>query len=49
MLLAGTIFLTLLLVIWRTEGTQYRLERESSGAALALAFGVIHLSDIPVV
>lgn len=49
MLLAGTIFLlTLLLVIWQPKGLSIGWSA-SLGAALALAFGVIHLSDIPVV
>ncbi|MBE0017267.1 arsenical efflux pump membrane protein ArsB, partial [Raoultella planticola] len=49
MLLAGTIFLlTLLLVIWQPKGLSIGWSA-SLGAALALAFGVIHLSDIPLV
>ncbi len=40
--------MTLLLVIWQPKGLSIGWSA-SLGAALALAFGVIHLSDIPVV
>ena len=47
MLLAGTIFLlTLLLVIWQPKGLSIGW---SASLGVALAFGVIHLGDIPVV
>lgn len=49
MLLAGSLFLfTLVLVIWQPRGLSIGWSA-SIGAILALASGVIHLSDIPVV
>lgn len=49
MLLAGSLFLfTLVLVIWQPGGLSIGWSA-SIGAILALASGVIHLSDIPVV
>ncbi|MEB6377726.1 arsenic transporter [Leclercia adecarboxylata] len=49
MLLAGTIFLlTLILVIWQPGGLGIGWSA-SIGALLALALGVIHVDDIPVV
>ncbi len=49
MLLAGSLFLlTLVLVIWQPRGLSIGWSA-SIGAALALATGVIHIDDIPVV
>lgn len=49
MLLAGVIFLfTLVLVIWQPKGLSIGWSA-SLGAVLALACGVIHIGDIPVV
>ena len=49
MLLAGIIFLlTLILIIWQPKGLSIGWSA-SIGAALALASGVIHIGDIPVV
>lgn len=49
MLLAGIIFLlTLILVIWQPRGLSIGWSA-SIGALLALALGVIHVDDIPVV
>jgi arsenical pump membrane protein len=49
MLLAGSIFLlTLVLVIWQPRGLSIGWSA-STGAALALVTGVIHIDDIPVV
>lgn len=49
MVLAGIIFLlTLILIIWQPKGLSIGWSA-SIGAALALASGVIHIGDIPVV
>ncbi len=49
MFLAGAIFLfTLVLVIWQPKGLSIGWSA-TIGAGLALASGVIHLNDIPVV
>ncbi len=49
MFLAGAIFLfTLVLVIWQPKGLSIGWSA-TIGAALALASGVIHVNDIPVV
>ncbi|QHM94840.1 arsenic transporter [Kosakonia sacchari] len=49
MLLAGSIFIfTLVLVIWQPKGLSIGWSA-TLGAVLALACGVIHMSDIPVV
>ena len=49
MFLAGAIFLfTLVLVIWQPKGLSIGWSA-TIGAVLALASGVIHLNDIPVV
>lgn len=49
MFLAGAIFLfTLVLVIWQPKGLSIGWSA-SIGAVLALASGVIHINDIPVV
>jgi arsenical pump membrane protein len=49
MFLAGAIFLfTLVLVIWQPKGLSIGWSA-TIGAVLALASGVIHINDIPVV